>query len=348
MVNARPPVSVSFILPVLNRRHCIVRAIESCLAGANERVNVTVLVIDGGSNDGTLDEISARYSSDARVVLLSQPEDRKGFMGACYFGVEMVTTDLATFMYSDDVLSPEFGRMAEALADMPDTSLVMGYGQQAAEDEVVAFPSGVRLRSVPATHVLDAFYGRVDRLDGRSLPVSPVCCLVRSDTLRSWADHVQRFVGNHALRQHSMIRLAGGQDLMVYLTAILASKNQVLVADGVVAQLTASRESITNTGNLAGQLLTGYWLARVWGMYQFMGKIPETVVKDLAGYVLAVWVYIVLGMLRCRDFYWLRPIVAECRLILGGAARQGILLGSFVAALQCTWVRLRMRAQEEK
>lgn len=344
--NSAARIGVSFILPVLNRRHCIVRAIDSCLACATDRVEVKVLVVDGGSTDGTREEIEVRFTGDARVEVSVQPPERKGFMGACYFGVELVRTELATFMYSDDVLSPEVGRLAEAMADAPGASLAMGYGQQAAEDELLTFPVGLPIRAMPRARVLDAFSGRPDRLDGRSLPVSPVCCLVRSASLRSWARHVQDFVGDSPLRQHAMIRLAGGQDLMVYLVALLESEHQVLLAHGVVAQLTASSESITKTGNRAGQLLVGYWLARVWGMYQAMEKGPATAVRGLAGYVLAVWVFIVLGMLRRRDTQWLGPVMGECRRILGAVVRQGLLLGTVRTAVQCTWARLHMRAQE--
>lgn len=341
-------VGMTFILPVLNRSTCIVRAVESCLACATDRVAVRVLVIDGGSSDSTQAEVTAHFSGDARVELLDQPAQRKGFMGACFFGVERLDTELATFMYSDDVLSPEIGSLAEALSDQPDAALALGYGQQAGENDRVAFRRGLDIRNVPAAAVMDAFYGRVDRLDGRSLPVSPVCCVVRADTMRSWAGHVGDFVGDSALRHHAMIRLAGGQDLMVYLNAILESGGRVLVADGVVAQLTASKVSITNAGNLAGQLLMGYWLARVWGMYQSLEKMPARAVTGLAGYVLAVWLYIVFGCLGRFDFHWLGPVMCEGWQIVKRVIRSRIGSATFASALYCTWLRIHPLAKEEK
>ncbi|HRH81880.1 MAG TPA: glycosyltransferase [Thiobacillaceae bacterium] len=346
-VGVSPPgrVSVSFILPVLNRQHCIARAIDSCLACAGDRVEVRVLVIDGGSTDGTREAVASRYAGDGRVALLDQPRDRKGFMAACYFGVEQVRTDLASFMYSDDVLSPEVGRLAEALADHPETALAMGYGQQAAEDAALEFHSLPEVRQVAAERVLEAFYGRPDRLDGLSLPVSPVCCLVRSDALRVWARQVQEFVAGSALRQHAMIRLAGGQDLMVYLVAMLGGADRVLLADGVVAQLTASGDSITRQGNRAGQLLVGYWLGRVWGLNRALAQ-GWPVAAGMAGYVLAVWLYILMGMLRRLDLRWMPPVWIEGLRILAITVRHGLFLDTLRHALASGLARLRMRTRE--
>lgn len=337
---------MGFILPVLNRRHCILRAIDSCLACATARVRVRVWVIDGGSADGTRQLVAERYAGEERVRLLDQPADSKGFMAACFFGVQGIDTDLATFMYSDDVLSPEFARLAEALADDPESPLALGYGRQAAEAERLVFPAPLRIRAVDSEQVLQAFFGRPDRLEGRSLPVSPVCCLVRADALRAWAAHVRRFVSGSDLRQHAMIRLAGGQDLLVYLVALLEGCGQARLADGVLAQLTASENSITKTGNRAGQLLAGYWLARVWGLEKALEQGRVGIAAPMAGYVLAVWVYIVLGMMRRLDMHWLMPVIREGLGVLGLTLRRGMLPGVLWAAMKSVVARWRMRARE--
>lgn len=334
---------LTFILPVLNRARVIARAIDSCLACRSEIVTPHILIIDGGSTDGTLETIRSNYADNPAVELICQPVDRPGFMNACYVGVENLGDGLATFMYSDDVLSPWFVVLADALATTADVDLAFGYGQQAPEGAPLEFKPADQVRLVNAESVLQAFYGDVTGLDGKSLPVSPVCCITRSQVLRTWANCVQGFVGDNPLRRHAMVKLAGGQDLMIYLVPLVEGKGRVFVTRSVVAQLTASRESITNSGNRAGQLLVGYWYARLWGLNRLLEKGNARRVVPMAGYVLAVWLYITGRLLLRRDFLWWPSLVWEIRALVAALVKHGVFIRSCFAVPRSGWLRLQMR-----
>lgn len=334
---------LTFILPVLNRAKVIARAIDSCLQCKSGMVAPHVLVIDGGSTDGTLEIIQSRYYHNPDVELICQSADRPGFMNACYMGVEHLGDGLATFMYSDDVLSPWFVVLADALATSADVDLAFGYGQQAPEGVPLEFKPADPMRLVNAEKVLQAFYGDITGLDGKSPPVSPVCCITRSQVLRTWVNCVQDFVGDNSLRRHAMVKLAGGQDLMIYLVPLVEGKGRVFVTRSVVAQLTASRESITNSGNRAGQLLVGYWYARLWGLNRLLEKGHARRAVPLAGYVLAVWLYITGRLLLRRDLLWWPSLVWEIRVLVAALVKHGIFIRSCFAVLRSGWLRLQMR-----
>ncbi|MEK6744519.1 MAG: glycosyltransferase family A protein [Nitrospirota bacterium] len=333
---------VTFILPVLNRQQVIVRAIESCLACSSERIEPRVLVVDGGSRDDTVTRVMTTFATDHRVMLLPQPSDRPGFMNACIFAVEHLDSPLATFMYSDDLVSPSFVKLAEALAADPDVSIAFGYGQQAKEDELIVFPPVTVVERVHAERVLEAFYGRVEHLDGRSLPVSPVCCVVRSPVLKAWADHVQSFTSRRPLREHAVIRLAGGPDLMIYLSALLKGGQYALRANAVVGQLTVTAASITMSGNREAQLTVGYWLARVWGFFEADRTGRRELAAGFAGYLLAVWLFILGKKFVRLEFSWISELLGEARGIIVTLAKQKTLSMALSGLLASVWSRIRM------
>ena len=331
---------VTFILPVLNRRQVIVRAVDSCLACQSERIEPRVLIVEGGSSDGTRELIETTYSADSRVVLLSQPAERPGFINACYFGVEQLESPFATFMYSDDILSPNFVKLAEALVDDPDATIALGYGRQAAEDEDIDFPPLTTIERVESERVLYAFYGRVECLDGKSLPVSPVCCLVRSPVLMAWVKYVQDFTSNNLLRHHAMIRLAGGPDLMIYLSALLYGSGKAIRANHVVGQLTIMAVSITSHGNRETQLTVGYWQARLWGFIAAIQNGQRKLAGQFAGYLLAIFLFIMAQKIIRRESAWSRELIGELLGMVKIAGKQGLLMSMLQGCAASLWSRL--------
>lgn len=334
--------TLTFILPVLNRHECIVRAIESCLRCESNLVESQVIVIDGGSTDGTIELMQERYSNDSRVRIIRQPSDQPGFMAACYLGVEHVEGGLATFMYSDDVLSPWFVMLADALVLSKETDLALGYGQQSEDCHLIGFEQPRGLDMVEADRVLAAYYGRPDLLDAKPLPVSPVCCIVRAWVLRSWVRQLRSFIESTPLRRYAMIKLAGGQDLMIYLTALLHGQKNVMHCSEVVAQLTASETSITKAGNRETQLLVGYWLARAWGFYRAIEVGNKELAARCAGYIFVVWLFIFAKKIMRFDFAWFSAVIREMGLIISVVYGQGLMIKSFVESAACIRVRRRM------
>lgn len=332
---------ITFILPVLNRRGCVQRAIESCLNCATETVKPYVLVIDGESDDGTFELLNERYVGEHRVTVI-QNRREDGFMDACFLGVSLLETEYATFMYSDDLLSPYFYRMIKKISEDRSSAIALGYGKQAAEGELLEFSPITDFKIVPAEKVILSYYGRADLLESRALPVNPVCCVVRSSVLKEWVANVKEFVGINRLRQYTMMQLCGGQDLMVYLTALLKFKDHALLYRGIVAQLTATKQSITKTGNREVQLLVGYWLARIWGFNHLLTDKRYQQAGMCAGYILVIWFYIMLLKIKKREYQWIQNIARELISVLDGVIKHGQLFKTLLSASRCILVRHRI------
>lgn len=344
-VNCASPVersAVTFMLPVLNRKGVIIRAIESCLACQSSTIVPHVLVVDGGSIDGTDTLVMQKFGDDPRVRMIRQPADRPGFQHAAWFAVDFVDTPLATYMYSDDLVSPHFVRMVEALAAAPDVSIALGYGRQVPEGDVLCFDVVDSVERVDTERVLDAYYGKVARVDGKSMPVSPVCCVVRSSVLRDWVREAQRFANERPLRRHAMIRLAGGPDLMIFLYALLCGGRQALRANGVLGQLTVTSGSITEAGNREAQLTVGYWLGRVWGFQEALRTGRQNLAGRFGGYLVAVWLYIMLTKLRRREFSWMLDLIDELKDVLRALRDQRIMFKAIGACVASLLARIQM------
>ncbi len=333
---------VTFILPVLNRRDIVIRAIESCLACESQKIVSHVLLIEGGSTDDTVERVNQLYGNNSRVSLIRQPADHPGFQNAAWFAVKHVNSLLVTYMYSDDLISPHFIRLAEALAETPDIAIALGYGCQASEKELIDFNPIDLVECTNAERMLDAYYGRVSRLDGKSMPVSPVCCIVKTSILKAWLHESQRFANERPLRQHAMIKLAGGPDLMIFLYALLRGGQQALRANQTVGQLTVTAGSITETGNREVQLTVGYWLGRVWGFQEALRAGKKDMAARFGGYLIAVWLYIMLKKLQLREGSWIPELFDEIKDILRALQAHGILLKALIACGGSLFARVRL------
>jgi len=332
---------VTFILPVLNRKGYIQRAIESCLRCATETVEPKVIVIDGESDDGTFELLNECYVGEHRVTVI-QNRREDGFMDACFLGVSLLETEYATFMYSDDLLSPYFYRMIKKISEDRSLAIALGYGKQTAEEEVLEFSPIKDFKIVPAEKVILSYYGRADLLESRALPVNPVCCVTRSSVLKEWVANVKGFVETNRLRQYTIMQLCGGQDLMIYLTALIKFTNHALLSRSIVAQLTATKQSITNTGNKEAQLLVGYWLARIWGFNQLLSDKKYQQAGMCAGYILIIWFYIMVLKVRKLDLRWSLEVTREALSVLRKIMRHGQLFNTLLSAGKCILARHRI------
>ena len=80
-----PSKDVSVIVPVYNVEQYVGACLDSIL-GQDVNFDMEVIVINDGSNDGSLSEVKRRASSDSRVVLIDQ--ENKGFSGARNVGID--------------------------------------------------------------------------------------------------------------------------------------------------------------------------------------------------------------------------------------------------------------------
>lgn len=128
---------ISVITAVFNNRDTIAEALDSVLGQTHG--NIELIVIDGGSTDGTL-QLLHSYGNRL-AVLVSEPD--QGIYDALNKGLRLATGDVVGFLHSDDLYANEqvLDRMANVFVD-PRIEAVYGdlvYVSQDATDRVVRY-----------------------------------------------------------------------------------------------------------------------------------------------------------------------------------------------------------------
>ena len=111
---------ISIIIPTLNQARFIEETITSVLT--QNYPNLELIVLDGGSSDGTL-EILKKYS--ASLTWISEPD--KGQVDAINKGLKMVTGEVVAYLNSDDIYTPStLLTVGKYFSEHPDTQIVTG------------------------------------------------------------------------------------------------------------------------------------------------------------------------------------------------------------------------------
>ena len=130
-------VKISIITAVYNNRETISDALESALGQSG--VDIELVVIDGGSTEGTLEVL--RSYADRLHVLVSEPD--QGIYDALNKGIRRASGEVVGFLHSDDLFadSDVLSRIAAAFAD-PGVGAVYGdllYVRKDNPDQVVRY-----------------------------------------------------------------------------------------------------------------------------------------------------------------------------------------------------------------
>jgi len=88
----------SIVVPTLNRRDMLLRALESVRAQAWP--DIEIIVVDGGSTDGTIEALATQ--SDLRLI---KGPDR-GVYDAFNKGIAQASGDIVGILNSDDLYEP--------------------------------------------------------------------------------------------------------------------------------------------------------------------------------------------------------------------------------------------------
>ncbi len=117
---------VSVVMPSFNQAQFIDASIASVLQQSYPRLEL--IVADGGSNDGTLERLSAWQRRDARLRFASAPD--AGPADALNKALAQVRGTLVGWLNSDDLYTPgAVQRAVERLCDGSGRVLVYGHGQ---------------------------------------------------------------------------------------------------------------------------------------------------------------------------------------------------------------------------
>lgn len=101
--------SISVIIVTFNAEQGLATCIESIRS--QDRKDIEVIIIDGGSSDHTIQIIKENSST----VSYWQSEPDQGIYDAMNKGLKFVTTDRIFFLGSDDKLLPDFSEMLNKL-----------------------------------------------------------------------------------------------------------------------------------------------------------------------------------------------------------------------------------------
>ena len=164
---------VSVLTPSFNAVGHIERAIQSVLA--QNYPQTEHIVVDGGSDDGTVD-VLRKYS---HIIWISEPD--RGQSDAMNKAMSLATGDLIVFLNADDVFHPEtFGVVADAAIAHPNANIfVGGLKVKTASDCRTVFPE----ISFKSLILRQAWW-----------PVNPVSYFVRQE--------LQRRIGNFPIHDH--------------------------------------------------------------------------------------------------------------------------------------------------
>lgn len=332
---------ITFILPTLNRKKLVQRAITSCLRCENELVQSYVLVIDGESEDGTFEELQSKYKDNKRVKII-QYDRTAGFQKTAYWGVSHVKTEYVTFMYDDDLLSPYYIDMISHMIST-NKNFIMGYGHQYDATKRYPFKSIKQYLECSKRQLILAYFSYWGSIKYLGLPVSPICCVTMTDHLKEWVGFSKKFAQKTKLRKHFMLDLNIGPDLIIYLSAILQEKNNVVIAPTIVAQLSYHEDSMSiGYGN--PPLVIGYWVSKIWAFEELCKREDMLQEASLCGaYLFLSGLKNAIQNLAGNQSKWVFSILKETFQILISAAKNKIFFSLLCSCFTFISTNLRLK-----
>lgn len=106
---------VSIIIIAYNRKEYVLKAIDSVVR--NDYPNIEIIYVDGGSTDGTIEEIQAKYVNDVRIVITT----KKGVTKTRNVGGNVAKGDIFLFLDSDAELNN--GTINKAVGEFEDQKI---------------------------------------------------------------------------------------------------------------------------------------------------------------------------------------------------------------------------------
>lgn len=254
---------ISFVIPTLNRKGSVNRAVRSCLALADTRAAIEVVVLDSRSDDGSWEELHREFDDEPRVRLHSNDRGlgptRSWLDGAAHVSPE---ADFVTFLWSDDYVFPWF---LDALLPPLHAGASASFGQGIVRDiaeSSLPEQEGDTTSITEAPNAVPAFLGKWYTAVGAT-PSSPAAALFRRDVFETWMSRVETFSRRSGTEERVLWRRAIGPDLYLFLLA--------LSIDGWASTIGFTQQPVVQFSSHVGSITvssspwlmeTGYWLAR--------------------------------------------------------------------------------------
>lgn len=130
--------TISVVIPLFNKEHSIIRAIDSVLVQSFE--NFELIVVDDGSIDGSVDKV--KQLTDKRLKLVSQTN--QGAAAARNYGTSIAVAEHVAFLDADDCYHPDFlQKIANLIALNPNAVMFCCRIQFIDENSQLFRPGGV-------------------------------------------------------------------------------------------------------------------------------------------------------------------------------------------------------------
>ena len=94
--------AVTVVIPTRNRRDLLLRTLDSALS--QRGVDVVVVIVDDGGNDGTADAVRALHGHNVRLI---RHEVSMGVSAARNVGLAVAETPWIAFVDDDDIWAPD-------------------------------------------------------------------------------------------------------------------------------------------------------------------------------------------------------------------------------------------------
>ncbi|HET8730091.1 MAG TPA: glycosyltransferase family 2 protein [Moraxellaceae bacterium] len=250
--------TVSILIPVYNRAHCIRQTLSSALEQSWR--DIEVVVVDNASTDGTWELIQATAAQDSRVRVFRNDSN----IGPVRNWLRCVREGTGTYgkiLWSDDLLHPEF--LAQALPALADPEVGFVFSPALVFSGDSPLEGAPLYRSTPpGVRPVDEFIEGI--LLGGDYPVSPGCALFRLADMR---DCLLEQVPNRVGSDFSMHAI--GNDVLLFLLVAARYKRFVRL-DAPLAYFREHAGSITISA-ARGKIPLHYDIAKAW----FVSQHPQ-------------------------------------------------------------------------
>lgn len=257
---------VSLLVPVFNRELLVAECIKSAL---NQTFgDFEVVIVDGASTDNTFDVCRQLASTDVRVRVYRE-ETNSGPVHGWWECVQRAQGEFATFLWSDDLLAPDFLESTVPLLSDPSVAFALTaaeIGEAPGKGCVNYLHKSGRIAS--GAYIEQMLSG------SEEFPVSPACSLFRLDDIKDSF--------TPALPTEPRIDLGwtgAGTDMLLYV--LTASRYPAIAVVGKpLAFFRAHPGSITTEGR-GGLIVQHYALARAWAAHQLgRTKIADKILTE--------------------------------------------------------------------
>jgi glycosyltransferase involved in cell wall biosynthesis len=255
--------AVTLLVPVFNRADLLVPCLDSALAQTMR--DLEVVVVDGASTDGTW-EVCLRYAAADPRVRVFREAINTGPVRGWWRCAEEAQGTYATFLWSDDMLQPNF--LAKTIPALADNDVAFAFTAV----EIGPEPGEGEIHYVHKSRLMSSKEYIEGSLFGSGMyPVSPACALFRLADLR------ESFVMELPTEPTTDLTATGaGVDMLLFLQTALRYPRVACLSEPL-AFFRAHASSLTVDGR-GGRVafdyaVAGSWFARMNGYRDLSRKI---------------------------------------------------------------------------